>query len=91
VLAFADLVLEEGLGVDHECVAQEVDELATGADRVGPAQEEGVVEVPVDRFGVVAGAEQVGEVGITGRDGTEVLCAVQLPCPVSSFLAQVRV
>ena len=71
-------MLEDGQGVDHEGVAEEVDELAAVADGVGPAEEEGVVEVAVDGLGVVASPEQVGEVGVAGRDGPEVLGPVEL-------------
>jgi hypothetical protein len=37
VPAAADLVLEQGLRVDHERVAEEVDELSPRTDRVGSA------------------------------------------------------
>ncbi len=66
-------MLEDGQGVDHEGVAEEVDELGAVADGVGPAEEEGVVEVAVDGLGIVAAPEQVSEVGVTGRDRPQVL------------------
>ncbi len=49
------------------------------ANAVGAAEPHGVVEVPVDGLGVVAAGKQPFEVGITGRDGPEVLGPVQLP------------
>ena len=47
-------VAVEREAVDHEGVAQEVEELALVADAVGSAEPEGVVEVAVDGLGVVA-------------------------------------
>ena len=69
----------EGETVDHERVAEEVEELAGVADAVGAAEPEGVFEVAVDRFGVVAPRVQPGEVGVTRRDGPDVLGAVEPP------------
>ena len=40
--------------VDHERVAQQVEQLAFVPDAVGAAQQEGVIEVAVDALGVVA-------------------------------------
>ena len=40
--------------VNHQRVAQQVQELAAVADAVSAAQQEGVVEVAVDALGVVA-------------------------------------
>ena len=55
--------------------------LACVADGVGSAQAEGVVEAAVDGLGVGAEREEPIEVGIAGRDGPEVLGAVQLRVP----------
>jgi hypothetical protein len=44
----------EGEAVDHEGVAEEVEVLAGVADAVGASEPEGVFEVAVDGFGVVA-------------------------------------
>jgi len=59
-------VLGEGERVHHEGEPEQVDPLAAVPDRVGPPQEEGVVEPAVDGFGVVALAEQPVEVRILG-------------------------
>ena len=64
--------------VDHEGVADHVDELAASAEAVGSSEPEGVFEGPVDRLGVVASAEQFGEAGVVGCDGSDVLGAVEL-------------
>ena len=65
-------------GVDADGEAQQVDVLSGVADRVGPTQPEGVVEVPVDGFGVVASGVEGSEVGVVWRDRPDVLCAVTL-------------
>ena len=64
--------------VDHERVAEQVEVLAGVADAVGAAEPEGVVEVAVDGLGVVAARVEPLEVGVAGRDGPEVLGAVEL-------------
>ena len=51
--------------------------LAVVAEAVGAAEPEGVVEGAVDGFGVVAASEEPCEVGVAGRDGPEVLGAVE--------------
>jgi hypothetical protein len=51
------LVAVERESVDHEGVAEKVEELAGVADAVGAADPEGVLEVAVDRLGVVASRE----------------------------------
>ena len=53
--------------------------LAGVADAVGAAEPEGVVEVAVDGLGVVAAGVEPFEVGVAGRDGPDVLGAVELP------------
>ena len=67
----------EGEAVDHEGVAEEVEVLAGVADAVGAAEPEGVFEVAVDGFGVVAAGVEAGEVGVGGWDGPDVLGAVE--------------
>ena len=52
------------------------------ADGVGPAEEEGVVEAPVDGLGVVALAEQPVEVGVGRGDRADVLGPVELAAGV---------
>lgn len=49
--------------VHDERVAEEVDELAAVADGVSPPKVNRVFEGPIDRLGVGALAEQLGEVG----------------------------
>src|SRR3954468_19514443 len=56
-------VVVERETVDHERVAEQVHELAFVAETVGPAEPEGVVEVPVDALGVVAPLVEPVEVG----------------------------
>jgi hypothetical protein len=68
--------------VDGEREAEEVEVLAGVADAVGAAEPHGVVEMPVDGLGIVTAREESLEVGITGRDGPEVLGPVQLACRV---------
>ena len=46
------------------------------ADAVGAPEPHGVFEVTVDGFGVVSAREEPLEVGVTGRDRSEVLRAV---------------
>ena len=65
-----------GEGVDHEGVADHVDELSASAEAVGSSEPEGVFEGSVDGFGVVASSEQFGEAGVVGCDGSDVLGAV---------------
>jgi len=65
--------------VDGQGEAEEVEVLAGVADAVGAAEPHGVVEMPVDRLGVVATRKESLEVGVAGRDGPEVLGAVELP------------
>src|SRR5438046_2406158 len=47
-------VAVERQAVDHEGVAQQVEQLTFVADAVGAAQPEGVIQVAVDALGVVA-------------------------------------
>ena len=68
-------VAVQGEAVDHDGVAEEVERLAV----VGAAEPEGVVEVAVDGFGVVAARVEAREVGVGWCDGPEVFGAVQFP------------
>src|SRR5439155_11454911 len=68
----------EGEAVDHEGVAEEVEVLAGVADAVGAPDPEGVFEVAVDGFGVVASRVEASEVGVARRDGPDVFGAVEL-------------
>jgi len=63
------LVAVEGEAVDHEGVAEEIEVLAGMADTVGASEPEGVDEVAVDRFGIVAAWVETGEVGVGGGMG----------------------
>ena len=67
----------EGEAVHAEGVGDEVEVLALVADAVGSAEPEGVVEVPVDGFGVVASFVERGEVQVGHGDGSDVLGAVE--------------
>ena len=71
-------VAVQGEAVDHERVAEQVEELAVVADGVGAAEPEGVVEVAVDALGVVAARVEPGEVRIGRRDDADVLGPVQV-------------
>src|SRR5439155_102062 len=73
----------EGEAVDHEGVAEEVEVLAGVADAVGAPDPEGVFEVAVDGFGVVAPGVEPREVGVGGCDGPDVLGSVETPSRVS--------
>ena len=53
--------------VDHEGVAEQVEELAFVSHAVGAAEPEGVVEVAVDALGVVASCVEFGEVRVVRR------------------------
>src|SRR5947208_5846283 len=64
--------------VDHEGVAEQVEQLAFVPDAVGAAQPEGVIQVAVDALGVIATGVEPGEVGVGGRDDADVLGPVQL-------------
>ena len=57
----------QGKPVDHEGVAQEVEELALVVEGVRAAEPEGVVEVAVDAFGVVASCVELREVRVGRR------------------------
>jgi hypothetical protein len=74
----ASLVAVEREAVDHERVAEKVEELAGVADAVRASEPESVFEVPVDRFGVVAAGIQPSKVGIRGWDRPDVFGAVEL-------------
>jgi hypothetical protein len=63
--------------VDAEGEADEVDVLSCVANRVGASEPEGVVEVTVDGFGVVASGVEPAEVAVAGRDRSDVLGAVE--------------
>jgi hypothetical protein len=63
----ASSVTVEGEAVDHEGVAEEVEVLAGMAAAVGASEPEGVDEVAVDRFGVVAARVETREVSPVGR------------------------
>ena len=77
-LGAASLVAVEREPVDHEGVAEEVEELAGVADAVGSSEPEGVFEVAVDRLGVVAAGKSRAKSGSDGRDGPDVLGPVEL-------------
>ena len=70
--------------VDHEREADEVEVLAFVADAVGASEPEAVVESAVDALGVVASPVEPCEVGVVGRDGPDVLGAVELAAVSSS-------
>ena len=78
----ASLVTEHGQPVHDQCVADEVDLLAEAAEAVSSPEEQCVLEVPVDGFGVVPARVKAGEVGIRGRDGPDVLGSVEAPGPI---------
>jgi hypothetical protein len=60
--ALSSSVEVECEAVDAQGVGEQVEGLAVSADAVGPAEPEGVVEVAVDAFGVVATAVEAVEV-----------------------------
>jgi hypothetical protein len=68
-LGAVSLVTVEREAVDHERVAEEVQELAGVSDAVGGSEPEGVSEVAVDRFGVVATRERRAKSGSVGGMG----------------------
>ena len=72
-------VLVQGDAVHCQGEADQVEVLAGVADGVGPSEPEGVVEVAVDRFGVVAAGIQPGKVRISRGDLADVLGAVEAP------------
>ena len=78
----------DGEGVHGEGVAEEVEELASVSDAVGSAEPHGVFEGPVDGLGVVSSAEELSEVGVVGRDGPDVLGAVELGGDVLGVLVE---
>lgn len=49
---------------------------------MGSSEAEGVLECSVDRLGVVASAEQLGEARVVGCDGSDVLGPVELASSV---------
>ena len=63
--------------VDAQGVGEDVESLAEVADAVCSAEPEGVVEVTVDAFGVVTATVEPFEVGVAGRDWSDVLGAVE--------------
>jgi hypothetical protein len=72
-------VAVERESVDHERVAQQVEELAVVADAVSAAEPEGGVEVAVDALGVVAPCVELREVWVRWRDDADVFGPVELP------------
>jgi len=68
--------------VDAQPVCQQVQCLTAVADAVGSAEPEGVVEVAVDAFGIVASPVEAFEIGVAVRDGAHVFGAVELACAV---------
>src|SRR4051812_33415738 len=64
--------------VHAEGEAEEVEVLAGVSDAVSTPEPHGVVEVTVDGLGVVTAWEEPFEVGVTRRDGPEVLGPVEL-------------
>jgi hypothetical protein len=71
------LVFGSGEAVDHEGPADQVEVLPAPTDRVGSAKVEGVFEAAVDGLGVGPQGEDPFEVGIAGRDWSQVLGSVQ--------------
>jgi hypothetical protein len=59
----ARFVTDQGQSVHEQRVADEVDLLAEAANAVSSSEEKGVLEVAVDRFGVVPARVEPGEVG----------------------------
>ena len=72
-------MLVQGDAVHCQGEADQVEVLAGVADGVGQSEPEGVVEVAVDRFGVVAAGIQPGKVRISRGDLADVLGAVEAP------------
>jgi hypothetical protein len=70
-------VLLEGQRVHDKGVGEHVEVLSAVADGVGSSEPEGVVEGPVDGFGVVASPVEPGEVRVGDGDGSDVLGAVE--------------
>jgi histidine kinase/DNA gyrase B/HSP90-like ATPase len=83
-------VTDQGQPIHEQRVADEVDLLAEAAEAVGSSEEQGVLEVPVDRFGVVPACVQACEVGIAGRNGPDVLGSVEVPGPVLAVRMDLR-
>ena len=75
--ALSSAVEVEGEAVDAQGVGEDVQELAMVADAVCSSEPEGVVEVAVYAFGVVAASVEVFEVGVVWWDGAKVLGAVE--------------
>jgi hypothetical protein len=71
-----------GDGGHDEGVAEQVEVLAGVADCARTAEVESVVEIAVDRLGIVATWVEPGEVGVRRRDGSEVLSAVEFASSV---------
>ena len=66
-------VLEHGLRVDHQPVADEVQVVAGVTDTAGARQPHRVVDCPVDRLGIVPDRVERLEIRIRGRDDPHVL------------------
>jgi hypothetical protein len=60
-------------------ISEQVEPLTVGADGVGSAEPERVIERPVDGLGIVASGIERPECRIGGRDGSDVLGSVELP------------
>ena len=75
--------------VDAQGVGEQVEGLAQMADAVCSSEPEGVIEVTVDAFGVIATRVETVEVGVVGWDRAQVLGAVELTLLIVGVL-QVR-
>jgi len=75
--AASSSVFVKGDAVHADSETDQVDVLTGVADGVGASEPERVVEVAVDGFGVVTPRVESGEVGVSGWDGPDVLCAVE--------------
>jgi hypothetical protein len=65
------LVAVQRESVDHEGVAQRVEVLAGVADAVGASDPEAVVDAAVEGLGVESPRVEAREVGVSGRDGSD--------------------
>jgi hypothetical protein len=64
--------------VDHHSPAEHLDLLTAPSQAVSPAEEQGVLQGPVERFGVVPAPVEAREVRVRGRDGPNVLVIVEV-------------
>jgi hypothetical protein len=82
------LVAVERETVDHEGVAEEVEVLAGAADAVGASEPEGVFEVAVDGFGVIASGVEPRTVLLESDQAGFTCGAFTPPVPMSSDRAK---